>query len=98
MRRSSRRGHCLAADPVTGRLAAGAIGSREAIDPGGARFACRLDFVGVGRGSEVETRQEQWHAFLMERGLVVRHHIFSTEEEALAALAQPTQTLPDRAR
>jgi ketosteroid isomerase-like protein len=71
---------------------------REVIDPGGGRFACRLDFVGVGRGSEVETRQEQWHAFLTERGLVVRHHVVSTEEEALAALAEEPQTLPGRAR
>ncbi len=71
---------------------------REVIDPGGARFACRLDFVGVGRGSEVETRQEQWHAFLTERGLVVRHHVVSTEEEALAALAEEPRTLPGRAR
>jgi hypothetical protein len=31
------------------------------------------------------------------RGLLVRQHVVSSEEEALAALAEPRQTLPGRA-
>src|SRR4051794_10164023 len=71
---------------------------REVVDAGRGRFACRMDFVGVGWGSGVETRQEQWHAFVGERGLLVRQHVFSTENEALAVLTDPPQTLPGRAR
>ena len=67
---------------------------REVLDAGGGRFACRLDFVGVGRGSGIEARQEAWHVVVVERGLVVRQHVLSTEEEALAALTQAASNAP----
>ena len=64
----------------------------EVIDAGGGRIACRLEVVGVGRASRLETRQEQWHAYMIDQGLIVRQRVFSTEEEALGALAETAQT------
>jgi SnoaL-like domain len=70
---------------------------REVVDAAGGRFACRMDFVGIGQGSGVETIQEQWHVYLVERGLIVRQRILSTEEEARGALAEPGRILSARA-
>ena len=63
--------------------------NREVIDAGGGRFGIRLEFLGTGRGSGIETRQQQWHVFVAERGVVLRHSVWAGEAEALAALAEP---------
>ena len=61
---------------------------REIVDAGASSFACRVDFVGVGRDSGVETRQETWYVFFVERGRIVRQHSFPTESEALELLGE----------
>jgi hypothetical protein len=59
---------------------------REVIDAGAGRFGVRLEFLGTGRGSGIETRQQQWHVVVVERGIVLVHSVWATEAEALAAL------------
>lgn len=71
---------------------------RELLDAGGSCFAVRLDFVGVGHGSGAETRQEQWHVYLAEHGLIRSQRVVSTEQEALAALRETTSNAPEPAR
>src|SRR5215211_3062102 len=51
---------------------------RELLDAGGSCFAVRLDSVGVGHGSGAETRQEQWHVYLAEHGLIRSQRVVST--------------------
>lgn len=63
--------------------------NHEILDAGGDRFAIRLEFVGVGRDSGIETRQQQWHVFAIEGGLTARTIVFATEDEAVAALSEP---------
>ena len=60
--------------------------AREMLDAGGGGWASVVDFVAVGEGSGIETRQEQWHVLRAEGGLIVRQDIFATADEALTAL------------
>jgi SnoaL-like domain len=62
--------------------------NHEILDAGGDRFAIRLELVAVGRDSGIETRQQQWHVFELEGGLITRQIAFATEEDAVAALSE----------
>ena len=64
---------------------------REAGDPGGNRFAARIELVAIGEGSGAEVRVEQAIVLTVEAGLVKRHDIFASWDEALEELRRQTE-------
>jgi hypothetical protein len=62
---------------------------RELVDPGGSRFGARIEMIGRGATSGLETRMTQFHIWQVERGLLRRQWAVSSEAAMLAMLEEP---------
>jgi hypothetical protein len=59
---------------------------RELVDPGGSRIGARVEVVGRGGASGIETRLTQFHVWQLERGLLRRQWLMSSESAMLSLL------------
>jgi hypothetical protein len=69
---------------------------RELVDPGGNRFGARVEAVGRGGASGIETRRTQFHVWQFDRGLLRRQWLVSSET-AMLALLEKAQDLQGQA-
>jgi hypothetical protein len=59
---------------------------REVFDPGESRIGARAEMVARGRASGLEIRQNQFHVWQFEHGLVRHQWVFATEDGMLTLL------------